>query len=351
MHGRVAAKTRSHYLPWLFLALGVGLLLVNMAGGTSLKLSPEVMYAKLFWPFLKLLGYLGVGLFLGQVIEALGWTARLGKLVRPLIGWGRFGTESAAAFSTSFFSGIVANTLLMGYYQEGKLSLRELRLSYLLNTGLPAFVLHLPTTFFILAPLTGMAGIIYLGLNLLAASLRTLGVLAYAHFTLKPTVAAREPVESAPQARGLQFAALWKKFQKRFLRLICYTMPIYIMIFLAQQAGFFDYARQATAGLITVTFLPLEAASVIIFSVAAEFSSGAAAAGALMAAGALTTQQTVVALMLGSIVAAPIRALRHQLPTHAGIFSPKLGGQLLLTSQALRILSLIIVTGPYIWWS
>ncbi len=90
-------------------------------------------------------------------------------------GWGRFGPESAAAFSASFFSGILANTMLMSSYQDGKLNRRELTLSYLLNTGLPGFVLHLPTTFFILVPLTRQAGLIYLGLNLLAALLRTDG--------------------------------------------------------------------------------------------------------------------------------------------------------------------------------
>ena len=89
----------------------------------------------------------------------------------------------------------------------------------------------------------------------------------------------------------------------------------------------------------------------VIFSVAAEFSSARAAAGALLSAGALTVPQTVAALMLGSIVATPVRAVRHQLPTHVGIFAPKLGTQLLLASQGFRILSLIVVTVAYIWWS
>jgi hypothetical protein len=149
----------------------------------------------------------------------------------------------------------------------------------------------------------------------------------------------------------VRFETIWKKFRRRFLRLILYTMPIYILIFGAQQAGFFNWLRQATAGLVACTFLPVEAASVVIFSVAAEFSSGIAAAGALLAAGALTVPQTVAALILGSIVATPVRALRHQLPTHVGIFSPKLGTELLLTSQGLRISSLIAVTILYFWWS
>jgi hypothetical protein len=95
----------------------------------------------------------------------------------------------------------------------------------------------------------------------------------------------------------------------------------------------------------------VEAASVVIFSVAAEFTSGMAAAGALMDAGALSVPQVVIALILGTLVATPIRALRHQLPSHMGIFSPALGTQLLFLSQGLRIASLLLVTVPYAVWA
>jgi hypothetical protein len=351
MHGQAAAKNRSFLIPWLFLALCLGGMLVSFSSNLNLRLSPALLYHHLVWPFGKLLFYLGVGLFIGQVIESLGWAARFGAHVRPLVGWGRFGPESAAAFSASFFSGILANTMLMSSYQDGKLSRRELMLSYLLNTGLPGFVLHLPTTFFILVPLPRQAGLIYLGLNLLAAVLRSTGVMLYSRWTLSPGKSAGSQAEAAGSTVKIGFAAIWKKFKRRFGRLISYTMPIYVLIFLVQQAGFFNYLRKSAAGLVSFSILPLESASVIIFSVATEFSSGIAAAGALLSAGALTVPQTVAALMLGSIVATPIRALRHQLPTHVGIFSPKLGSQLLLTSQGLRIISLILVTIPYFWWS
>ena len=348
MPGHAATKNRSLLNPMLFFLLCLGVVLVGFFSTSTVKLSPGLVYHHLLWPFGKLLLYLGVGLFIGQAMESLGWSARVGAKVRPLVSWGRFGPESAAAFSASFFSGILANTMLMSSYQDDKLTRRELTLSYLLNTGLPGFVLHLPTTFFILVPLTRTAGLIYLGLNLLAALLRTVGVLAVGRWTLKPT--GTEPVVEAvrPPVKS-RFETIWKKFYRRFFRLICYTMPIYILIFVAQQGGFFNWLREAAANLVSVTFLPVEAASVVIFSVAAEFSSGIAAAGALLSSGALTVQQTVAALILGSIVATPVRALRHQLPTHAGIFSPRLGTQLLLTSQGLRIISLILVTIPYIW--
>lgn len=351
MRSRAVSRRGWLLLPWLLLCLSWGLFFY-LAPGTAWKnLSLTNFWPRLGLPLIRLLFYLGLGLFIGQLIESLGWTARLGAWVQPLVGWGRLGSDSAAAFTASFMSGLVANSMLMGAYQEGRLTRQELRLSYLLNNGLPTFFLHLPTTFFILAPLVGQAGVIYLGLNLVAAVGRSLVVLVYARWVL-PSACPWSPLQSSSRSKSLKesLAAVWRKFQQRFLRLLSYTIPIYLFVYQLQQAGFFSWLRQQTAAWITVAFLPVEAASVVIFAVAAEFSSGIAAAGALLAAGALTVPQTVAALILGSVVATPIRAIRHQLPTHMGIFSPKLGLELLVASQTMRVVSLLLVSIPYIYW-
>lgn len=154
----------------------------------------------------------------------------------------------------------------------------------------------------------------------------------------------------APTKKEVLFQEIWGKFRQRFSRVILYTLPIYLLIFVLNDGGFFKWLRQATAAYVAVGFLPMEAASVVIFSVATEFTSGMAAAGAFMQAGTLTVQQTVIALILGNIVATPIRALRHQLPSHMGIFSPKLGTEYLLLSQGLRLVSLVAVAVPYAVW-
>ena len=89
--------------------------------------------------------------------------------------------------------------------------------------------------------------------------------------------------------------------------------------------------------------MPMESLSVIILSFAAEFTSGFAAAGALLEAGVLTIKQTVIALLIGNILAFPMRTLRHQLPRYIGIYSPKMGSQILLLGQGFRIISLMVV--------
>jgi hypothetical protein len=85
----------------------------------------------------------------------------------------------------------------------------------------------------------------------------------------------------------------------------------------------------------------MESLSIVVLSFVAEFTSGFAAAGALMDSGILTTAQTVLALLTGNVLAFPVRALRHQLPHYMGIFSPRMGAELLVLGQLLRVTSLV----------
>jgi len=313
-------------------------------------LTAQKLYRQLASPLLRLLIYMGVGLLVGQAIESLGWAARLGGLAAPLLRWGHLRRECGASFTAAFFSGILANTMLVTLWQEGKISRREMTVTYLLNSGLPVYLLHLPTTFFIILPLTKQAGLIYLGLTLSAAAIRTAAYLVYARVRLPAAQGETSVAAPSPAKKEALIQEIWGKFRQRFSRVILYTLPIYLLIFVLNDGGFFKWLRQATAAHVAVGFLPMEAASVVIFSVATEFTSGMAAAGAFMQAGTMTVQQTVLALILGNIVATPIRAIRHQLPSHMGIFSPKLGTEYLLLSQGLRLVSLAVVAVPYVVW-
>ena len=48
-----------------------------------------------------------------------------------------------------------------------------------------------------------------------------------------------------------------------------YTLPIYFLIFLANDRGLFTWLREAAASHMALSFLPMGAASVVIFSLAA----------------------------------------------------------------------------------
>lgn len=330
------------------IVLTLGILLIDDLGW-------QKVLKRLLWPLARLMLFIGVGLIAGQVIEALGWTRFLALLAGPLFRFGNLGQQCSAAFTTAFVSGVAANAMLIDFYKDGKITRRQLFLTNFVNQ-FPAFFLHLPTTFFIVIPLTGRAGALYFLLTFFATVLRTILFLVYGH--LKPAfnpgpdtgetpdAAKRVSSPSSGRQKGL-WQGIKQKLPGRITNIAVYVVPIYILVFVINAMGLFDLVRQWLAEYVVTTLIPVEAYSLVILGFAAEFTSGFAAAGALLEAGVLTTPHTVLALLIGNVVAFPIRALRHQLPRYMGIFSPKMGLQLLLMGQGFRVLSLVLVGTAY----
>lgn len=325
------------------LALAAGLILIE-------GLTLSVVVDRVAFPLLRLLLFILLGLVLGQVIEASGWTRYLAALASPLFRFGNLGKQCSAAFTAAFLSGVTANAMLLGYYKDGIISKRQMYLSNFVN-HLPAYFLHLPTTFFMVIPLTGIAGIIYFVLTLSAVLLRTLVFLLFGNRCLAPPAVQGPEVAGSPPGNSREKPSLltiiWNKVPTRLINMGIYVLPIYTLVFLLSQIGLFERLNLVMNRFLVLQFIPVEALSVVILSFAAEFTAGFAAAGAMLDSGVITVKQTVLALVIGNIMAFPLRALRHQLPRYIGIFSPKMGTEILLLGQGFRIISLILVTAVY----
>ncbi|HCY87081.1 MAG TPA: nucleoside recognition protein [Desulfobacteraceae bacterium] len=340
--------------------LGVSLSLSMLAITACLfaldTITPGVLAHRLIRPLIRLIGFITVGLFAGQIIEALGWTRQFAVLARPFFRFSRLGNHCSAAFTTAFVSGAAANAMLLDFYQEGKISKSQVFLSNYVNQ-FPAFFLHLPTTMFIVLPLTGMAGALYFILTFLATLFRTCLFLIFGRIYYDTIGASALPhFEGTKDIRPpsqIAFKEIIDRIKKRLLpriiNILVWVIPIYTAVFIFHINGLFESLNMALSRYLSIHFMPVESLSVVILSFAAEFTSGFAAAGALMDAGVLTTKQTVIALLMGNVLAFPIRALRHQLPRYMGIFNPKMGLQLLLSGQFFRIISLIFVGLCYYW--
>jgi len=306
---------------------------------------------KLGIPLLRLLLFISIGLLAGQLIESLGWTKQVAIIARPFFEFSNLGNRCSAAFTTAFISGAAANAMLLDFYKDNKINKMQLFLANYINQ-FPAFFLHLPTTVFIVLPLTGTAGALYFIITFLATLFRTICFLLFGRLYLKihHDVDGKHISAQAPPGKKDLIAVIKKiksKLPARIINIIIWVLPIYTIVFILNLNGVFNYLNKTLSNIITVTIMPVESLSVIILSFAAEFTSGFAAAGALMNAGIITIKQTVIALLLGNILAFPIRALRHQLPRYMGIFSPKMGLQLLLTGQLFRVLSIILMGTLY----
>ena len=326
-----------------------GLFAYLALSGAGDLLDPGLLWNKLAKPLLRLLVMLGAGLLVGQALESLGLSARIGRIAGPVIRRAHLPAEAGASFAAAFVSGIAANTLLYTSWQEGKLDKRQLILANVLNASLPAYFLHLPSTFFIVYALLGDAALVYFGLTLLAAVLRSVVIVLIGGATLPPSD--YRFAESGAKRVDWREVAMdtWTKFLTRFRRLLMIILPVYVLIFLLVRSGFFPWLGETLARWVSSEVLPVEAMSVVVFSVVAEFTSGFAAAAALLHTGGLTLQQAVVALLMGNMVATPVRVLRHQLPHYLGIYSPGVGMTLLAIGQGTRVASVLLVTIFYIW--
>jgi hypothetical protein len=336
------ASTRS-----LFVSLAISLVIIFGALILTSALDATQIVSRLLWPLARLMFFITLGLLVGQIIEVSGWIKHMAILARPLFRFGHLGNHCSAAFTTAFFSGVSANAMLLDFFKEGHIARRQLFLSNFINQ-LPAFFLHLPTTFFIVIPLTGWAGALYFLITFLAVVLRTVLFLIYGHLVLPPfEIETKGAATRTPASKKKTFSDIWtlvkSRLPGRITKIMVYVVPIYTLVFVLNSMGLFKMLREALAGFVVTSFMPMESLSVIILSFAAEFTSGFAAAGALLEAGILTIKQTVIALLLGNILAFPVRALRHQLPRYIGIFSPKMGTQMLLMGQGFRVTSIILV--------
>lgn len=305
------------------------------------------LWSGLGWPLTRLLCFVALGLLVANFIEALNWSRGVARLAAPIIRVGRLPVRVGASFSMAFFSGIAANTMLSEAYDQNRIDKRELILANLFNS-MPTYFLHLPTVFFITAPLIKGAAIIYVGLTFLAAVLRTVVILVVSRVLLRDKKFDSAGVVAAANDEKTDYRAAvvktWKRFRKKMKKVVTFTVPIYIGVFLLSKAGMFNAVERFMSDHVGfLSWLNPQSVGIVVFHVAAEFTAGLAAAGALLDAGSLGNRDIILALLVGNVLSSPMRAVRHQFPYYAGIFSPRLAVELIFCSQSFRIISIIVV--------
>lgn len=311
----------------------------------------DTLLRTVLWPSIKLVAAVAAGVLVGNLIEASSWSRWLARLARPVARIGRFCDISAASFAVAFVSGYTANTMLASAYEEGRINRRELICSNLFNS-LPTYFIHLPSMVFLTVPLLGRAAVVYLSITVGAALLRTCSVLGVARLllgNLGRCTAQAMALPPSPQGIGGVLRAAWTRFRRRIGKIVAITVPVYLVFQGLHAAGAFHWLEAQIVEHLGSALIPPQAMSVVLFQLAAEFSAGMAAAGALLDAAALPERQVVLALVVGNIVSSPMRAFRHQFPYYAGIFAPRLALQLIVASQAFRVLSLMVCGGIYAW--
>ena len=307
------------------------------------------LWDKLIWPLCRLLIFISIGLIIANLLESLNWTRRISALARPLIRFGHLSEQVGAAFSMAIVSGVAANTMLSEAYEMEQIDRKELILANMFNS-LPTYFLHLPTVMFITLPFIRGAAFIYVGITFAAALLRTLTIVVLSRILLPKPANPAELDEVKPEPRDWPALAkkTWKRFKRRMKKIVMFTVPIYILIFIMNRLEFFATLETfLSSQLDFIPYLSPQGMGIIALMIAAELTAGIAAAGALLQDGVMNYNEIVFALLIGNILSSPLRAVRHQFPYYAGIFKPRLAVELIVWNQGFRTVSLILAALCY----
>lgn len=312
------------------------------------------LWQGLGWPLIRLMFFISVGLLVGILIESLNWARFVAVLAAPLTRAARLQDVSGAAFSMAFFSGVSANTMLAEAHAQGRMTDRELTFANLFNS-LPTFFLHLPTMYALTRSIIGELADVYVGLTVLAAVLRTLGVVVAGRIMNPPLPEGCIPCRLEEQQAGDMGELLsraWGRFNKRIRRILRITLPVYVLFFFAQRMGLFDALEGFMSQYLAfLSWLPPEVLSVIAIHSTGELAAGLSALKPLLADGVIAGNMAVLTLLIGNVVSSPMRAIRHQYPYYAGIFPQRAALRLIVFSQSLRALSMVCVTMGYFLWA
>lgn len=304
----------------------------------------DIIWSGLVKPLARLLISMSAGILIANTLEALAWERVMARLAAPLVRLAHMGQAAGASFVTSFFSVHSASNLLTSAYAEKRISKKELVLSNLFNS-MPAYLVHLPSVAAVAIAFMGRWGVLYITLGFSAALLRTLGTALVGHLILPAPACTRDclPPPKKKTAREIR-DKIFGSFRKRLLKVLKFTIPIYVIFFHIQYLGGFAAIQSfMTEHVSMLSFLKPEAMGVVALSLATETSASMSAGAVLLHSGAFSGADIVIAMLVGNILSSPVRAFRHQLPIYAGYFPAGVAMLLVVCNQCVRTASLIIV--------
>lgn len=302
------------------------------------------------WPLVRLLLGMAAGLLLAALLETFQWTDRLARFASPLAKLARLNSPCSASFSMAFVSPYAANGILAENYNSGNISRRELIVANLFNS-LPSFLTHLPSVLLLLWPALGPAALLYAAIALFAALIRLFASIIIGRLALSPPGEAKNTIPERANNRDAKNP--WREARRRFLKrlpkLFAFTIPFYFLMLFLQHWGFFGHIERFFSewGILDRLVNP-RAISIIALQIFAETGATLGAAAALLDTGGVGASDIVVAMLVGSALATPIRAIRHQLPVYAGFFAPGVATRIILANQSLRLASVIAAIAAFL---
>ncbi len=297
----------------------------------------DILLERILPGVLRLLGSVVLGVLIGSLLEHLGLMRWGAFLARPFVRLGRMPEVWGSTFLVAFASPRAANAMLSDAAAAGTISRRCLVAGAVANT-LPAVLVHIRVLAFVLIPLLGPAGIAYVGFQLAAGLACTLAALAASRLRGACGHGGGPLLTGARMERGTWREALRRalhRLRRMVLRVLLITVPLFALVVSLDALGVF---RRLTG------LLPEALRSVlsppVLLTVAAHLSSVMTAAGVgsgFLQSGEMTGYTLFLTLVGGYVLSAPVRALRHSIPSALGIFPGRTGLRIVSVSVGIRL--------------
>jgi cobalamin biosynthesis Co2+ chelatase CbiK len=302
-----------------------------------------------------------LGIFIGQILEQLGVIKSLGFITYPVTRLGKLPPETSPAFLFALQSGAMANSMLAAGRDTGKLTKRETYTSVFVVSSMSLLV-HLPTYVVpIGAALGWKATAILFGVRILAILVQLACILfvsrmlfhagiGQARLEGNVTTERAKKQHSRRSAGGTFCKRVWINSKKTIVRFALFLIPTFFVVALLEQSGFFIWFAHHAARLDIFGTMPSQSA-IIIGAQALNLYNGAAVAGSLVQSEFITTKVAVLVLLIGSLLTAPIRTLKHSMGSYVAVLGPRPGMIMAVLTQATRsfFLLLFIILLTMVW--
>ncbi|BCA79019.1 hypothetical protein AOP6_0806 [Desulfuromonas sp. AOP6] len=309
-----------------------------------------------FWPrkgliLFELMVVITIGVLVGQILEVSGCVKMLSWVTLPITRLGKLSRHTGPAFLMAFQSGAVANSMLVSHRDCGQISNRELYTSVYVVSALSLFA-HLPTFVVPIGIAFGWEATAALfGVRFSAIAVQVVLTLLvsrqiFGRLGIGEELRGRDVITEVREHRQRKngfWRTVWQRSKLTLRRLLFYLLPTFALMTSLEYYGGFEWLAKAMPQLFTFDFLPPQSLFVIPAQ-ALSLYNGAIAAANFIDSGSITTQQAVIIILFGSMVTAPVRTLKHGLPTYVAVLGPRAGTFMAVSAQVLRMLFLLICT-------
>lgn len=322
---------------WLLAALAFSVWIVSLMPGKPAPLADRLLARADQLADLYLM--VGLAAFVGGVMEQRRWHLLLSRGMGALARFAHLPKIVGLAMPTALVSNPAANSLLVSSHEDGDLNRSALVCGGMINSYL-AYVSHSLRVLYPVVGAVGLAGLAYFGIQFMSGLAVVLGVMLW-HRLHSPEAPDAEP-DVKEQASPLPaWSSVCKLATQRaatlLFRMGCVTLPMMLGMEWLIKTGAFNFWDTLLPEQVARFFSP-EVVSVMLAQFGGLIQSATVAAN-FRDQGLLGPAQIVLAMLAGSALGNPFRALRRNLPTALGIFPPGVALFIVVGMQLSRLLT------------